>query len=173
MERITIGRDSSCDVVINDERISRNHLEIALGGAGYMLTDHSTNGTYVNGVRVQNQTISINDGANVLLSGKVPLPWDKVHKLLNGGAAPFPAAGPMPNYMAAANDKLDIGWGILAFLIPIVGIIMYFSWKDQTPNKAKTVLLVALVSIGISVIGYIAWWALWAGTATAISTSVL
>lgn len=172
MERISIGRDSTCDIVINDERISRNHAEIALGGAGYMLTDHSTNGTYVNGVRVQNQTISINDGANVLLSGKVPIPWDKVHKLLNGGAAPFPA-GPMPNYMSAANDKLDIGWGILAFLIPIVGIIMYFSWKDQTPNKAKSVLIVSLVSIGLSVISYLAWWFLWAAPIAGATTSVL
>ncbi len=85
MEMISIGRDPSCDIVINDERISRHHLELSLGGAGYMLTDHSTNGTMVNGVRIQNQTISINDGANVLLGGTVRLPWERVHKLLNSG----------------------------------------------------------------------------------------
>lgn len=59
MKRIlTIGRDYSCDIHINDgaDIVSRNHatLEIGIGGK-YYITDTSSNGTYVNGMRIPSQ----------------------------------------------------------------------------------------------------------------------
>ncbi|HXE56857.1 MAG TPA: FHA domain-containing protein, partial [Gemmatimonadales bacterium] len=49
---LSIGRDAACDVVVDGKDVSRNHAEIRLGAAGYVVTDRSTNGTYVNGERV-------------------------------------------------------------------------------------------------------------------------
>ncbi|MEZ4411411.1 MAG: FHA domain-containing protein [Gemmatimonadales bacterium] len=48
---LVIGRDASCDVVIESTDVSRHHAVIANGPAGYVLEDTSANGVVVNGVR--------------------------------------------------------------------------------------------------------------------------
>ena len=56
---LVFGRDAGSDVVIESTQVSRRHAEIAPGSTGYLLTDLSTNGTYVNGQRVQgNRTLA-------------------------------------------------------------------------------------------------------------------
>lgn len=52
------------------------------------------------------------------------------------------------------GDKPSIGLNILAFLIPLVGIIMYFVMKAQTPNKAKSIIKWTLISIVLYVVFY-------------------
>jgi pSer/pThr/pTyr-binding forkhead associated (FHA) protein len=49
---LTIGRDVSCDVVLVDPSVSRNHATIHATPQGYRITDNSTNGVFVNGARV-------------------------------------------------------------------------------------------------------------------------
>jgi DNA-binding response OmpR family regulator len=49
----TIGRDASCDVVVQRREVSRVHARIAREGQRYLLADAgSANGTYVNGRRL-------------------------------------------------------------------------------------------------------------------------
>lgn len=48
-------------------------------------------------------------------------------------------------------DSGGSGWGLLGFCVPLVGIILYFVWKDERPYTAKACLNGALISIGISV----------------------
>jgi pSer/pThr/pTyr-binding forkhead associated (FHA) protein len=56
---LVFGREAGSEVVIESTQVSRRHAEIAASGAGYVLTDLSTNGTYVNGQRVQgNRTLA-------------------------------------------------------------------------------------------------------------------
>jgi len=50
--RISIGRDLDCDVVLPDNGVSRRHASIAPVPGGYLLTDESSNGTLVNGERM-------------------------------------------------------------------------------------------------------------------------
>jgi class 3 adenylate cyclase len=45
--RATIGREDGSDFVIADPRASRAHASIQLSGDQWVLTDHSTNGTFV------------------------------------------------------------------------------------------------------------------------------
>lgn len=53
MKTITIGRDMNCDVSINNKMISRRHAILRIHPTGKMeLVDMSTNGTYVNGIRL-------------------------------------------------------------------------------------------------------------------------
>lgn len=55
MKTYSIGRDINCDIVINDttDVISRRHALLNVTSSGKMtIIDQSTNGTYVNGIRI-------------------------------------------------------------------------------------------------------------------------
>jgi pSer/pThr/pTyr-binding forkhead associated (FHA) protein len=63
-DQITIGRDSSNGITINDAEISRRHARLTFQGGKYILEDlGSTNGTFVNGQRLA--------GPRVLKPGEV------------------------------------------------------------------------------------------------------
>jgi len=75
MKVITIGRLKGNDVVIEDEKVSRYHLQIVQFDDGsFRLIDFgSTNGSYVNGVRVEHETVlQMNDFVRI---GDQMLPW--------------------------------------------------------------------------------------------------
>lgn len=44
---MSMGRDSACDVPVRDRRASRNHARIERRGEKFVLSDQSTNGTFV------------------------------------------------------------------------------------------------------------------------------
>lgn len=51
----TIGRDASCDIILQDplNMVSRVHATLRVGKRGkYTISDQSMNGTYVNGIRI-------------------------------------------------------------------------------------------------------------------------
>jgi pSer/pThr/pTyr-binding forkhead associated (FHA) protein len=63
-DQLTIGRDATNDVTINDAEISRRHARLTFQGGKYVLEDlGSTNGTFVNGQRLA--------GPRVLKAGEV------------------------------------------------------------------------------------------------------
>lgn len=51
-EAVVFGREASADVVVSGQDVSRKHTEITHRGGQYILIDHSTNGTFVNGLRI-------------------------------------------------------------------------------------------------------------------------
>ena len=58
----TIGRLSDCDIIINDQNVSRRHAELHAVGDDYVLVDlGSTNGSKVNGQRVHRHQLSDGD----------------------------------------------------------------------------------------------------------------
>jgi pSer/pThr/pTyr-binding forkhead associated (FHA) protein len=52
---LVIGRTDTCDIVLASKGVSRRHAVIRPAGAGYSVTDESSNGTFVNDVRVQRE----------------------------------------------------------------------------------------------------------------------
>lgn len=44
---------------------------------------------------------------------------------------------PGPVVQPIDNSKGNIGWAVLGFLIPIVGWVLYFCWKNTKPGNAK------------------------------------
>lgn len=68
----------------------------------------------------------------------------------------------IPPHQAAANrpvateDKPNILVNILSLCcIPILGIVMFFVWKDSHPRAAKSALIFSLINIGIGVVFYL------------------
>lgn len=59
--RILLGRSESCDVIISHDALSSVHAVLEVLNDSAILYDmNSTNGTYVNGVKVNSQTIALN-----------------------------------------------------------------------------------------------------------------
>ena len=57
------------------------------------------------------------------------------------------------------NDSGSFGYWLLGFFIPLIGLILFFVWKNEQPNNAKRALWGALVSMiasfVISIISFI------------------
>ncbi|MFF2064505.1 FHA domain-containing protein [Streptomyces sp. NPDC058200] len=91
----TLGRDPQGDLVIDDARVSWRHATISWGGRGWVIEDHgSTNGTYVQGRRVQQTDIgagsavhlgNATDGPRLNLTGAA------------AGAGAYSAQGAVPH----------------------------------------------------------------------------
>ena len=50
------------------------------------------------------------------------------------------------------EDKNNPGFNVLAFLIPIVGMILYFAWKNEKPIRANGIGAAALGGFVCSII---------------------
>lgn len=60
--KVTIGRQDDCQLRIPSAQISRHHCEIVNGGAGVRIRDlGSSNGTFVNGQRVEDAELNAGD----------------------------------------------------------------------------------------------------------------
>ena len=49
------------------------------------------------------------------------------------------------------EDKQSAGFNFLSVLFPIIGFILFFTWKKSTPIKAKGVLSSAFIGLAIEV----------------------
>ncbi|HJS58981.1 MAG TPA: FHA domain-containing protein, partial [Vicinamibacteria bacterium] len=66
-----LGRDPSCDLVLNDARCSRRHAVVEAGPQGISIRDAgSANGIYVNGKKVERSALADGD---VVRLGEVSL----------------------------------------------------------------------------------------------------
>ena len=96
-DMLTLGRDVSNDLVINDSEVSRNHARLTSQSGGYLIEDlASTNGTFVNGQRLIGPKL-LNSGDVVGLGETIVLEFGYV---ADAGAtviasAPMPMAAPM------------------------------------------------------------------------------
>jgi len=150
-DQLTIGRDSSNGVAINDAEISRRHSRLSFQGGKYVLEDlGSTNGTFVNGQRLGGPVV-LKPGDVVSLGEQIVLMYDAMN--MDPGAtmaasrkavrpspvapAPMPVAAPAPAYsppVAPAAQKssptpIIIGVGVLVFLCACGA---FFWWVDST-----------------------------------------
>jgi len=74
-ERVTIGRQSGCTVVIRDTNVSREHAQLRRRPNGWTLRDlGSTNGTKLNGVRVDDEQM-LADG-DVIMLGAIKVTFE-------------------------------------------------------------------------------------------------
>lgn len=90
---ITLGRDITNDIVLNDPEVSRHHIRLTRGGGGFTMEDlGSTNGTYVNGQRLVGAK-PLNNGDMIGLGETVTLGYELV-RMVAGDDAGQPAGAP-------------------------------------------------------------------------------
>jgi len=74
--------------------------------------------------------------------GKCPICQTSLN---SSGSAPYqptpaPRPAPSPAPTPAKQEGNCFGWSVLGFFIPIVGLILYFCWKNEKPKAAKASL---------------------------------
>jgi pSer/pThr/pTyr-binding forkhead associated (FHA) protein len=111
-QSMVFGRDAGCDVVITDKNVSRRHAEIMATPKGYVLIDSSTNGTFVNGERVEAQrvlaradVIRIGNDEFRFYADRAPAPAGPPPGAGARPAAPPPAAPMKPPPAAPSASK--------------------------------------------------------------------
>jgi hypothetical protein len=53
------------------------------------------------------------------------------------------------------DDKGSVGFGILSFFIPLVGLILFLVWHKEKPRKAKSAGIGALIGMVANIIFYL------------------
>ncbi|MFJ9883934.1 FHA domain-containing protein [[Kitasatospora] papulosa] len=98
----TLGRDPQGDMTIDDARVSWRHATISWNGRGWSIEDHgSTNGTYVQGQRVQQTEIAA--GTSVRLGNATDGPrLDLTAAAVAGAPAPQARQAPAQQPQGAA-----------------------------------------------------------------------
>jgi pSer/pThr/pTyr-binding forkhead associated (FHA) protein len=75
-QEISIGRENTNMITINDAQISRRHARMELRGSAYVIQDlGSTNGTFVNGTRISGMQV-LNPGDTVAFGEGIVLAFE-------------------------------------------------------------------------------------------------
>ena len=144
-KRITVGRQNA-DILKNNPRVSRSHAIISVNAAGVVrFEDTSGNGTVINGNKIHHTSVVITPQDTILLAGEEPLTWSEIEQHLPHPVSPPPPSDRRHRHVSIdEEDHLSVGFTVLSFLIPIVGFILYFTWKDSYPGKARTAISMAI-----------------------------
>jgi predicted component of type VI protein secretion system len=164
-DTVTLGRDITNDIVINDPEVSRHHARLIRTPSGYSYEDlRSTNGSFINRQRL-NTPYQLQNGDLLGLGETITLVYEVVGEAAatmvapSGGApaqapvaAARPAPAPMPveaageeeEYQPDRNRWVVIGCGALTLLLCcalVVGVIMI----DQTKSWCSIPMIGPLV----------------------------
>ena len=68
---ITIGRNPDSVIYVSEDYdiVSNDHAEITQQGVEIVYTDHSSNGTIINGQKIQWKSVNIYRGDKIVLAG--------------------------------------------------------------------------------------------------------
>jgi predicted component of type VI protein secretion system len=152
-DQISIGRDSSNSIPVNDAEVSRHHSRLSFQGGKYVLEDMgSTNGTFVNGQRLTGPRV-LKSGEVISLGEQIVFVYEAVESdpgaTVVSSRADFasrPASTPPPPPPAYAGqvpaaqpeampakkiNPVPIAIAVGAVLLICV-CISFFVWVDQT-----------------------------------------
>ena len=158
MQQIKIGKAPTNDIVINDKTVSREHLVVFIDDdKNVFITDlGSTNGTYVNGVRIE-ESVKL-ETLDVLRVGNSLVEWpqflisnnnlDKVYETLKD---PDPIFKEKPVLKSEATNLKPIYKYSLIFVIIIVVVIIIMSLADRNTNYNDEVVVAERINTEIPI----------------------
>jgi len=104
-EELTIGRDISNRIVINDPEISRRHARLTAQSGGYVIEDlGSTNGTFVDGQRLMGPHL-LRPGQTSMFGEKITLTYEAMGYDPNATIAGPAAAPPVTRQAHPASPE--------------------------------------------------------------------
>ncbi len=86
-----------------------------------------------------NPNLSVMDSMSNQPMGSMQQPYGQPMpgQPMGGMQQPYGQPMPGPGVQPVDNSKGSFGWAVLGFLIPIVGWVLYFCWKNTKPGNAK------------------------------------
>lgn len=111
-DELTIGRDITNRIVINDPEVSRKHSRLTLQSGAYVIEDlGSTNGTFVDGQRLIGPHM-LRPGETIMLGEKISLEYevlgfDPNATLMSGSSPQAQPASPRETYRV---EPMDYGY---------------------------------------------------------------
>ena len=149
MNKISIGRSSQNDYVINDrtEVTSRFHADLFANGDGtYTLSDHSTHGTTVNGSSLHNASRQVRYGDSIVFANTAQFDWSRVKD-------PLP---PNPEKPMAPHAVASLVLGILSLVswygglaLGIVGLCLAANGLKRTRNDRERYRGIKMLKAGL------------------------
>jgi len=131
MKTYKIGRDTDNDIVINDQdlRVSRYHATLKVHDNGTItINDQSTNGTYVNGVKIKSQIeTAVSTSDSIVFAKTTQLDWNLISKatILKptyiASESQKPVYSTTPQKAKNTSTMQTIGW-----ILVVIGIIGIF-----------------------------------------------
>lgn len=106
---ITIGRAENCDIRLDERCLhaSNKHAVISYDGSRLMYKDISTNGTFINNVKVHRRTVVLHRGDVIMIAGKYLLKWNHIDACLCRMGSQSSAPAIPPSY--ASNPVVASG----------------------------------------------------------------
>lgn len=171
--KVTVGKNSDNDIIINNPYVSGHHLvisgNVSISNSNFInveVEDISTNGTGVNGRRVHHQKISVEIDRNncnataIMLAGRPECVLDLnrvISILVERSSKQSPVENPIIKKKIEPNnptevDNLGCFLKGICFLWPLIGWILYFSWRNSFPNKARQSCKFAWIGFIIGVV---------------------
>lgn len=139
MKVITVGRsDAHNDIVVHDNKVSRNHLQMVMDDSGnFSVMDlNSTNGTFVNGRRiVGEEPLKVTDEVRI---GNTVLPWQSYfgNRPSSGTNTPVSPRTSMSNSSVSAKQpsttsapKPWLKYVIIAVAVLLLAVGGFVVWK--------------------------------------------
>jgi len=183
MSEFKIGRLPSNDIIINDQSVSREHAVLIILENEYSILDlNSSNGTFVNGMRIHGvSSIKRND---IIKVGSSLVPWMNYLSMsgVNQSTSVIPKNNEVnssPSFqIALPNSGTVLAFGIvgLIFSIGLIGIIFNIitivlansaenkynfepnKYTDSSLSQTKTGKILAIIGLcifGLTIIAFI------------------
>jgi pSer/pThr/pTyr-binding forkhead associated (FHA) protein len=136
---LRVGRERRADLVITDKTVSRHHADVIYEGGRYVLYDHSSNGTWVNGSLVVvahnlRDQDAVRFGKIEFVFSTRAVPKDQA---LRSGEAAIPTRVPgsstavMKGGKPRASSGAPLKWfGIVVLVLVVIGAVIYFALPD-------------------------------------------
>lgn len=120
VEKKNIGRNPMSQICYSYNDVSDKHAYLCKKANGEILLidNNSTNGTYVNGVKISSSIL--HKGDNVMIANKYPLNWETI-------------------YPSKKNTKiLPVILVSVAVMITVVLVVLWQPWKPWSPGRIGT-----------------------------------
>ncbi|GHU17023.1 adenylate cyclase [Spirochaetia bacterium] len=132
-QKKTIGRNPGNDIVVAYNDVSGSHAQLVekINGDIVITDSGSTNGTYVNGHKINTQVLR--PGDTVLLSNKYPLDWS------NAFPRVIPAQIPVGNNVSPKSNKTKIL--LIAAAVIIVAVTIGYLFLQKSPGTQASALI--------------------------------
>jgi len=133
MKVITIGRSSENDIVVDDFKVSRVHLQLVFNDGICSVVDlNSSNGTFVNGQKINGEVqLQPND---VIRIGNTTLPWQEYVNTHTTPTPPNTPTSPEPN----KKTWLYVIIGVIALLLVCGGgFAIYYNYQQRVEKEQQ------------------------------------